>query len=82
MEQGPTVKLRISHQCTVIACAACSKAQIVLSVLVAEQYFHKTRTIRVISGPVAVQSLIYLEGDHLGIARRQLSCKITFHTFA
>lgn len=83
MWQGPTVKLYVlRHRYAVIVCAACSKAQIVWSVLVAEQYFHNAKTIRVISGPAAVQSLVYPEGDHLGIAGTQLSCKITFHILA
>lgn len=42
--------------------------QIVWSVLVAEQYFHNAKTIKVIRGPAVLQSLVYLEGDHLGIA--------------
>ena len=87
MCRPPTVKLHVlRHQYTLILSALyvqnVQSNQIVWSVLVAEQYFHIAKTIKVISGPAELQSLLYLEGDHLGIAGTQLSCKITFHVFA
>lgn len=52
------------------------------SVLVVEQYFHILKTIMVIRSPVAAQSSVYPQGDHLGIAGTQLSCKSMLHIFA
>lgn len=77
--EAPSIKASICSNCR--RCMF-KKPQIVWSVLVAEQYFHNAKTIRVISGPAAVQSLVYPEGDRLGIAGTQPSCKITFAIFA
>lgn len=63
-----------------LICGGCF--QELRSVLVVEQYFHILKTIIVIRSPVAAQSSVYPQGDHLGIVGRKLSCKSVLHIFA